>query len=511
MKHGAHGRTQATGLPHCAEVRSETGPFLDPAREQARHLGDPCRAQVRPPLRGVDVTQAAIAAAGWIESLGRADDHADMLAHHYQRALELARAASQDEPALAPRARAALRRAGDRAFALSAFPAAARYYQAALALWPPDAPEQRAGLLGMLGTALYEAGELHQAEAALAEGSQTAAAARLPALQTRIRLRLAEVHLSQGGSFEEVLAEAEAATAILDAEGDPESLAEAWLLTGKIRFWAGDSPADRQDLERVIAYARQTGHRHLQMQASFWLATTFMYLPIPADTAVARAEQLLQAADGEPWAEADVLMPLSLLYAYAGSFGDARGASARARSLYDTSGAKIRRAMAADVAGQVEQIAGDTAAAERHLRESYEAYRAMGERGYLSTVAGRLAEALCAQGRLEEAQQVTEQAQEAAAPDDIDARARWRAVRARLIAGPVSFPPRGSCWTRPTRSSRRPPGRRSRPGYSWPGQRWTASPRRLGRPRLACARRCAYIPTGTRSRSPIRPRPPWPG
>jgi predicted ATPase len=380
------------------------------------------------------------AAASWIESLGRADDHADMLAHHYQRALELARAASQDEPALAPRARAALRRAGDRAFALSAFPAAARYYQAALALWPPDAPEQRAGLLGMLGTALYEAGELHQAEAALAEGSQTAAAARLPALQTRIRLRLAEVHLSQGGSFEEVLAEAEAATAILDAEDDPESLAEAWLLTGKIRFWAGDSPADRQDLERAIAYARQTGHRSLQMQASFWLATTFMYLPIPADTAVARAEQLLQAADGEPWAEADVLMPLSLLYAYAGRFGDARGAIARARSLYDTSGAKIRRAMAADVAGQVEQIAGDTAAAERHLRESYEAYRAMGERGYLSTVAGRLAEALCAQGRLEEAQQVTEQAQEAAAPDDIDAQARWRAVRARLLARADQFP-----------------------------------------------------------------------
>ena len=35
--------------------------FLDPACEQARHLGDPCRAQVGPPLRGVDVTQVALA------------------------------------------------------------------------------------------------------------------------------------------------------------------------------------------------------------------------------------------------------------------------------------------------------------------------------------------------------------------------------------------------------------------------------------------------------------------
>ena len=42
----------------------------------------------------------------------------------------------------------------------------------------------------------------------------------------------------------------------------------------------------------------------------------------------------------------------------------------------------------------MELIAGDPAAAERYLREGYEAFRAMGERGYLSSVAGSLAEAL---------------------------------------------------------------------------------------------------------------------
>ena len=39
-------------------------------------------------------------AAGWIESLGRPDDHAEMLAHHYLAALELARAAHQDTTGL---------------------------------------------------------------------------------------------------------------------------------------------------------------------------------------------------------------------------------------------------------------------------------------------------------------------------------------------------------------------------------------------------------------------------
>jgi class 3 adenylate cyclase/predicted ATPase len=380
------------------------------------------------------------AAAGWIESLGRADDHADMLAYHYQSALDLARAAGRDTAELAPRARAALHRAGDRALALNAFTRAAGYYRDALALWPQHAPGQRAGLLWLLGTALYEAGELGQAEAVLAEGSEAAAAARLPALQARIGVRLAELHGQLlGDPMEPALAECEAATAILDAEGDLEGLAEAWLLTGMTQFWLGRSPADQQALERAIAYARQSGYRRVQIRASARLAWTFWVLPIPADEAVARAGQLLQAASGDPWAEADILMPVSVICAYAGRFADARAAIARARSVYDRFGAKIQWARSGLAAGCVEQLAGDPAAAERHLREAYETYRAMGERGYLSTVAGVLAEALYAQGRLDEAQQMTEEAQAAAAPDDIDAQVRWRAARAKVLARAGQF------------------------------------------------------------------------
>jgi class 3 adenylate cyclase/tetratricopeptide (TPR) repeat protein len=378
-------------------------------------------------------------AAGWIESLGPAEDHAEMLAHHYQAALDLARAAGQDTAGLAPRARAALQQAGDRAVALNAFGSAAGYYRDALALWPSGAPEQRAGLLRLLGIALHEAGELDQAEAVLAEGAQVAAAAGAAALAARIRVRLTETRVALGGPDDRALAECQAATAVLEAEGDLEGLAEAWTLTGMIRFWLGDSPAGQQALERAIACARQGGHHRVQMDASHWLAATFHYLPIPADAAIARAEQLLQTADGEPWAEADILMPLSELYAYGGRLAEARDAIARVRSVYDSSGAKIRRVTCADVAGQVELIAGDLAAADQYLREAYEAYRAMGERGFSSTIAGWLAEALYAQGRLGEARQMTEEAQAAAAPADIDAQARWRAVRAKVLARAGQF------------------------------------------------------------------------
>ena len=56
-------------------------------------------------------------AAEWMESLGRPEDHAEMLAHHYASAIEYARATGQNVDLLAHRGRSALRDAGDRALA----------------------------------------------------------------------------------------------------------------------------------------------------------------------------------------------------------------------------------------------------------------------------------------------------------------------------------------------------------------------------------------------------------
>jgi len=73
-------------------------------------------------------------AARWIESLGRPEDHAEMLAHHYLQALELSRAADESTDDIAAKARTVLREAGERASSLNSFAAAARFYEEALAL-----------------------------------------------------------------------------------------------------------------------------------------------------------------------------------------------------------------------------------------------------------------------------------------------------------------------------------------------------------------------------------------
>ncbi len=113
-----------------------------------------------------------LAAAGWIEELSpeRADDRAEMLAHHYLSALELARATGGELSAIGDRARRVFRDAGDRSLSLNAFPAAARYYSAALELWPDDDPE-RARLLLVLGRARWHGEESGEEELSAAQAA----------------------------------------------------------------------------------------------------------------------------------------------------------------------------------------------------------------------------------------------------------------------------------------------------------------------------------------------------
>src|SRR5579872_2271501 len=204
-------------------------------------------------------------AAGWIESMGRPDDHAEMLAHHYLRALDLARAvnqntgnqdtANQTTDGLAPRARPALEGAGDRALSLNAFAAAAGFYRAALDLWPPDATPQRAGLAFRLALALGGAGEdgdgtaLEQARAALAAAGDKARSAEAEA-------RLAELWWLNGDRDRAVehLGRAQGLVG-----GEPASAAKAYVLSEVARSRMLADEFDAQIAQEALDLAEQLG------------------------------------------------------------------------------------------------------------------------------------------------------------------------------------------------------------------------------------------------------------
>jgi DNA-binding SARP family transcriptional activator len=98
-------------------------------------------------------------AADWIDSLGRPDDHAELLAHHYLAALEYA-AVTGDDVVIVRRAAQALHHAGLRAIRLSANERAAEHFSRAIALTEqlPEGDERNrteAKLQLQLGVALF--------------------------------------------------------------------------------------------------------------------------------------------------------------------------------------------------------------------------------------------------------------------------------------------------------------------------------------------------------------------
>jgi hypothetical protein len=150
------------------------------------------------------------AAAAWVEALGRPEDHAEMVASHYLNALEYARAAGTDDAELAARARPVLRDAGERASALYAWPAAARFYTQALELWPEDDP-QRPYVLYRCGVA----------------------------------------RVSADGSGLELITEA---IGELEAAGDAETAARAAVYAARTQWWLhGDARAHDDGLDRALA------------------------------------------------------------------------------------------------------------------------------------------------------------------------------------------------------------------------------------------------------------------
>ena len=152
-------------------------------------------------------------AAEWIETLApdRSEDRAEMLAHHYVAALDYARSAGIDVEDMAAHAAAALREAGDRAYALNAYVAAARHYASALELGPLD-PK---GLLAY-GRALS---------------------------------------YSESGGDDVFAAAAEAALAV----DDVETAAEAEMERGILRFLQGDRDAASSHFDRAASLVAAVG------------------------------------------------------------------------------------------------------------------------------------------------------------------------------------------------------------------------------------------------------------
>jgi ATP/maltotriose-dependent transcriptional regulator MalT len=106
-----------------------------------------------------------------------------------------------------------------------------------------------------------------------------------------------------------------------------------------------------------------------------------------------------------------------------------------ARTVLDDLGVIVLAAATAIDSARVELLAGDLVTAERELRQAEETLTALGERYLLPPLAAVLAQVVYAQGRADEAEQITRRAQELSDPEDVEPQALWRSVRAKVLAG----------------------------------------------------------------------------
>jgi tetratricopeptide (TPR) repeat protein len=418
--------------PHASIFPNEDGfQFLHSLIRDAAYLGIPKATRALLHEQYVD----------WLEQASgeRARELDEILGYHLEQSFryrqELGPVASGDL-AIAARAGERLGAAGRRAIQVRGdMSAAVNLISRATSLLPTEHPLRRE-LLPELGSALIVTGDFTRAEEVLTEAMQAAATGgdRRLELRTLIDREFLRAFTAPQGSIPEILAVTDEIIPLLEELGDELGLAKAWWLKSEVHMNAARWGARAEALERALSHARRAGDRREEATLVGNLALSLLYGPTPVPEAIARCEQLLVEAKGYRSQEAGIASALAGLLAMRGDFGRARELWARSEVIYEELALRFRRALRSLIPGAIELLAGDAESAVEILRWGYDALEKMGAKGARSTLAAYLADALCFQGRYDEAEHFTHLSEEIGAAEDVVTQIIWRSARARVLA-----------------------------------------------------------------------------
>jgi class 3 adenylate cyclase/tetratricopeptide (TPR) repeat protein len=378
--------------------------------------------------------------AGWLEvTMGaRAREYAEIIGYHYEQAVRyLAELGPPGEHArqLGVLAAGQLGVGGTRALARGDMRAAANLLSRATALYPEGDRHGRR-LLPDLAHALSQVGEFDRASEVLDRAKREAAGSDDRAVEAQVLLARAWLDfirdLDRWPAHAE--AQAEAAISIFQELEDEQGLARAWQLMAE-SFWVRCQVAASEAAQlRAIEHARLAGDHREEAQNWGILAGSAIYGPLAVDDGIRRCEEVLARFGDDPSVRARTTRALACLWAMRGEFDRARELMQAARAVFVDLGQAYALASSAESSGSVELLAGDLAAAELELRRGVELLEGMGERAYLSTLGAMLADVLEVADKDDEAGSFARISEEASDPDDIDSQARWRTVKAKLLA-----------------------------------------------------------------------------
>jgi len=329
--------------------------------------------------------------------------------------------------------------AGCRALARGDMSAAANLLQRAAALLDENDPA-RALLLLDAGEAAVDTGELEHAESMLTEAVDRALSADENGIARAAALALLQLRyttdahaLQQSIGREESMVElVELEIPELEAMGDDRALVRAFRLLAQVHGTAGRYADAAAAAERAIRHATAAGDEVTARRFLGLLALSALYGPMPVPEAIATCQEVLARAEDDRKARALTELYIGHLEAMRGDFDRARLLYRRSRAVLEEFGYHLMAALTSLDSSVIELLAGDLAAAESELRADYRRLEEMGERNYISTTAGLLADVLYRRGRFDESAEFAGVCEHLASPDDVPSQFHWRCVRGKL-------------------------------------------------------------------------------
>ncbi len=375
--------------------------------------------------------------ARWLQeqSRDRAGEYEEIVGYHLEQACRTLRElgpVNEHTRAMGLQAAVPLASSGRRALARGDMPAAVNLLSRATSLTPAD-DRDRMTLLPDLAFALLQTGDFSRMREVLTELQQAAGDVLLGAHALLLDLWL-RLFTNPEGWAEEASREVTRAMSIFEDHHDDRGVAQGWALLGLSRMIGGRFAEAVEAWEEAADHASTAGAHREELENLSWVPVGIWSGPMPVDEGIRRCQEILERAQGDRKTMAVALAICGNLEAMRSRFDEARELGARARSVIQEVALPGWMGALTQMSGWTEILAGDPATAERDLRWGVETLRGIGELTWLSTTAAILAEALYAQGRLEEAEEFVKVSHETAGSEDIFSQVLLRSVRAKVMA-----------------------------------------------------------------------------
>jgi predicted ATPase/class 3 adenylate cyclase len=379
--------------------------------------------------------------ADWIDARSSdwAGEYDEIVAYHLEQAYRSRRELglmTVEIEAVGMRAAAYLGSAGRRAIARDDLPAGVDLLSKAASLPSPD-EQNRLDLLLQLAFALRNVGDFERLQAVVDEMREAAGAADDDRLLAHVSILELWIRLftNPEGSPEEARRQAPHAISVFEQLGDEQGLAEAWSLLGLVAVTEAQFGPAQEAWEQAAAHAHAAGERREELEALSWVLLCMWAGPAHAQEGLRRCAEILEQARGDHKGMASAQFMRAMFEATLGRFEDARALIAQARALLQEVGLTVWMAgPMTQMVGFVELLADDPTTAERTLRWGYQTLRSVGEMAWLSTLVAILAEAVYAQGRYDEAEDLAKVSRDSAGSEDAYSQVLWRGVQAKVLA-----------------------------------------------------------------------------